>query len=166
MSNSSRDLDNRQSFLFEDPALDAPQSGCFASPVMGDLNRSRAIRVAISDALEKARKIFGKDRLTVAFEMSRLLGRDITKTMIDAWASEEKSAWRLPFEVAVAFCVAAMDWSIFEILLKPIGKRLADVNEVSISRFGEINLQMKKLKAERRHLEKVLEQQTLSKKKA
>lgn len=166
MSNSSRDLDNRQPSLFEDPALGAPQSGLFNSRVMGDLNRSRGIRVAISDSLEKARKIFGKDRLSIAFEMSRLLGRDITKTMVDAWASEEKSAWRLPFEVAVAFCVAAMDWSIFEVLLRPVGKRLAEANEVSISRFGEINLQLKKLKSERRHLERVLEKQTLSKKTA
>lgn len=110
----------------------------------------RDLRAAIAGALKVAHKVLKKDRVAVASEMSQLLNCKITKATLDAWAAESKAQWRLPLEYARAFCEVTQDWSIFEVVLYPTNKRLANREELAAARLAECDLKIDRLKTERK----------------
>lgn len=63
-----------------------------AEPIPASHDYRAQVAHLVSEALREG----GADRYRVAAEMSRLTGREITKTMLDAYASEGRDTFNLP----------------------------------------------------------------------
>lgn len=74
-----------------------------ASPLPG----THDYRVQISGLVGEVLKTTQADRFAVAAQMSRLVGRDISKHMLDAYSSEAREEFNLPLYLAPALEVAA-----------------------------------------------------------
>lgn len=75
----------------------------FRVPQPADLESpSMDLKVRIARAMATAMKNAPHDRYEVAARMSRILGRDVTKNMLDAYAAASKEA-HIP---NLAFCIA------------------------------------------------------------
>lgn len=51
------------------------------------------VALMVGDALKRARG----DRFDVAARMGRLMGKEVSKYMLDAWSSEARDAYNIPF---------------------------------------------------------------------
>ena len=122
-----------------------------ASPMPGDFDNDSRIRTALSEAIKKS----GKDRYEIAMIMSRLLGTDVTKTMIDSWTAPSRDAWQVPANKIAAFCEATGNSDVIRIVLEPLKKRMAFPGEDRLSELGRIELEIKRLGSRRRELLKV-----------
>lgn len=63
-------------------------------PAPGALDIGTQLRGLVSALLKDC----PLDRFEVAAVMSRLLGREITKHMLDSWTAESREGWRFPLE--------------------------------------------------------------------
>jgi len=90
-------------------------------------------------------------RYEIASKMSELLGRDITKTMLDAWLAESKE-WRNIKAIDLnAFCEVTGTLDPFRALLRPTG---ADVVEgKDRDRLELVRIQEKRKKMEAKEAE-------------
>lgn len=69
-----------------------------AAPIDASMDYRREVAALISKVLKEA----DIDRHDVAASMSRLSGREVSKYMIDAWCSESRDTYNMPFyEAAV-----------------------------------------------------------------
>jgi hypothetical protein len=101
MSKRGNKIDTRQLNLFECLKSIATER-CRQGIAEGALNVRETLRLALSDANSQC----ALSRHQIAGEMSHLLGREISKTTIDAWTAESKGNNRMPAEYLPAFCRA------------------------------------------------------------
>jgi len=76
-----------------------------APPVPANLPGSRDYRAVVAGLVAELLRhaaTHGADRYEVAARMSRLLGRDVSKYMLDAWTAESREDHNLPFAYLVA----------------------------------------------------------------
>lgn len=118
--------------------FDIPQA---PAPVSGSLDYCTELRFALSDALKKC----PRSRYEVAARMSELTGEEITKTMLDAWTAESKTAWRFPFEFAAAFEVATDTTILQELLARKRGSRILVGEDNLLAELGRIHKQRDEL---------------------
>lgn len=71
---------------------------------------------AIRAALVEVMKPLALSRWQVAGQVSELLGREISKSMLDAYCAESHDAHRLPADVAVAISVVAGNPHLLDVL--------------------------------------------------
>lgn len=83
----------------------------------GELN----VQPALSHTMSRAIRASGLDRYEVAARMSRLLGWEVTKSMLDSWTAESKEQHRPPAEVLPAFCVVTGCREALQILTDAAG---------------------------------------------
>lgn len=83
----------------------------------GSLNIDATLREMISHSLRKSKL----DRYGVAAEMSRQIGQDISKAMLDAYSATSKGCHRLPCQFLPAFILATGDVSILAMLCQKTG---------------------------------------------
>lgn len=83
-------------------------------PTAGGMDYGLELRHLISETLKNC----PKDRFTVAAEMSRLTGKEISKTMLDSWSAESREAWRFPYEFSPAFEVATGTYVLTEFMAR------------------------------------------------
>ncbi len=76
-----------------------PQPADLESPAMD-------LQVRIATAMSAAMKACPVDRYEVAMRMSRILGRDVTKNMLDAYAAPSKDTHIPNLEFCIAFDAA------------------------------------------------------------
>jgi hypothetical protein len=86
-------MSKKHDTLTQDMFFDIPR------PVTG--NGSLSCRKQIAATMSEA--LIGLDRYEVAAEMSKLLGRDISKSMLDAYTAESRENHTPPFDTAIAF---------------------------------------------------------------
>lgn len=117
-------------------------------PNKGALACRAEIAGLMSDALK------GNDRFEVATEMSKLLGREITKNMLDAYTAESREDHIPPFDTAIAFDLATNSHTLLDFAASKLGARISVGKDALNSQLGKLERvrdeaakQIKQLKA-------------------
>jgi len=126
--------------LFEIPAP--------PTPFGGSLNFDAQICASLSDTLKRC----PRDRYQVAAEMSRLLGREVSKHMLDAYSAESRDAYNFPLNYVAAFEVATESLSLTNLLAKLRGCRVLVGKEALLAELGKIEKEKSALAARERAL--------------
>ena len=121
-----RACDVRTTDLFEVPT--AP------SPAAGSLNFDIELRALLSETL----RLCQKDRYQVGADMSRLLGREVSRYMLDAYTAESREANNFPLNYAAAFEVATESHALTEFLSRKRGCRLLVGEDAILAELGRI----------------------------
>lgn len=122
------------------------------NPTEGSLDISEKLRRSMVNAI----KTSGKDRFQITGEMSRLVGRQITKMMLDSWTAESKPGNRPPADILPAFCKVTASTLPIEILNESagiFGLPGPDALRAEIQKFSE---QERQARAEKRKREMFL----------
>ncbi len=96
------------------------------------------------------------DRYAVAARMSRLTGREITKAMLDAYTSEAREAWNLPFWLAGALEAACDCHELSRWLAEVRGGRLYLGKENLEAQLGKLVRAKEETEAQIRRLKKII----------
>lgn len=97
---------------------------------------SLSCRAEIAHAMSEALK--GHDRYDIAAKMSRLLGRDISKHMLDAYTAESREDHIPPFDTAIAFDLATGANTLTTFAAQKIGAKLAVGQEALDAKLGQL----------------------------
>ena len=156
MSKKRRNIDNssqKQLSLFDEiQRIQQDLAACRPDSTQGSLNIAEKLRTAMVRAIRTS----GKDRFQIAGEMSHLVGRQITKMMLDSWTAESKPGNRPPADVMPAFCKATTSTEPIEVLNEPagiFGLPGPDALRAEIQKYAE---QERRARAEKRKREAFL----------
>lgn len=113
----------------------------------GGLSCRAEIAHTMSDALKN------HDRFEIAAKMSKLLGREISKHMLDAYTAESREDHIPPLDTAIAFDLAIGSSALAELFARKVGAKLVFGREALDTRLGKlermrdgVNQEIKKLK--------------------
>lgn len=120
--------------LFEIPSAPLPGGG--------SLNFDAQICHTLSEALTLSKK----DRYRIAGDMSRLLGREVSKHMLDAYTAESRDAYNFPLNYVAAFEVATESFALTQLLAKQRGCKLLVGEEALLTELGRIDRQEHELR--------------------
>lgn len=107
-------------------------------PAAASREGSMDYREQVSRMAGDAIKEFDGDRYALAAEMSRLTGKDVSKYMLDAYSSEARDEYNLPFWLAPAFEVACQTTLFSKWLAEVRGGRLLIGREVLNAELGKL----------------------------
>lgn len=134
----------RRSATITDPAqvsfFDAP-----AAPLVGH-ELSARIREALAETLATAKETLGRDRYAVATEMSRIMGRDVTKNMLDRYTAPSAEEWRFPLEALPALVAATGDARIVTIIAEASGYKVMPGEATAVAELVTLELQNRAIK--------------------
>lgn len=120
------------------------------APIAGAL----CCRVEVAHVMAEALR--EHDRYEVAAQMSKLLGTDITKNMLDAYCSESREEHHPSFERAIAFDMATGTHALANLMARKLGAKLAVGKDALNSELGKLERQRdeaaNKIKALKRQL--------------
>lgn len=105
------------------------------APIAGAL----CCRVEIAHAM--AETLREHDRYVVAAQMSKLLGTDITKNMLDAYCSESREEYHPSFERAIAFDMATGTHTLSNLMASKLGAQLVVGKDALNSVLGKLERQ-------------------------
>jgi len=97
---------------------------------------SLACRAQIAAIMSEALK--GHDRYTVAADMSRLLGREITKFMLDAYTAESRETHLPPVDTAMAFDMATNGFALINLYAQKLGAKVLVGREALDAEIGKL----------------------------
>lgn len=98
----------------------------------GGLSCRAEIAHVMSDALKN------HDRFDVAAKMSKLLGREISKHMLDAYTAESREDHIPPLDTAIAFDLAVGSSALAELFAKKVGAKLVFGREALDAKLGKL----------------------------
>lgn len=111
--------------------FDVPEA---APPDPGSQSHRQAVSHLVSDVLKGTHK----DRYTIAADMSRLSGREVSKYMLDAYCSEAREEFNLPFYLVPALEVACDSHALTAWLARVRGGRLHVGREALDAEIGRL----------------------------
>lgn len=94
----------------------------------------------------------GRPREVVAAEMSVLLDDDVSRSMLDAYASPARDGHKVPMSRFLGLVAITARLDLFDPLVREIGGALLIGEEVHTARIGQIETQIARLNEERRRL--------------
>lgn len=155
MAKLKKKIDTGQVSLFDViERIEAQQRAASeAKDTPGRLNIDATLREMISDALKHTKL----SRYEVAAEMSRLIGREITKSMIDSWSAESKENHRFPLAYLNAFCEATGDKSILRFIAEKAGGYFIEGADALYTELGRIERMKRDLQEKERLIKQMLE---------
>jgi|SRR5450830_450744 len=95
-----------------------------------------ACRAEIAGLMSEALK--GHDRYEVCIQMSKLLGRDISKHMLDAYTAESREDHIPAFDIAIAFDMAVGGHLLLDLAARKLGARVSVGKEVLHTQLGKL----------------------------
>ena len=134
-------IDTLSGDLFEVPQPVNPYAGALACRAQ--------IAHLMSDALK------GHDRYEVATQMSKLLGREFSKHILDAYTAESRDEHIPPIDTAIAFDMATGGMALLSFYAHKLGARLVVGKE-------NLNWQLGKLETMREDIAKQIKQVKLA----
>ena len=143
MSRRLRDILTPDLFEVPQPAPSAP----------GSLSCRAEIAGVMSEALRECEF----DRFEVAARMSRLLGREISKHMLDAYTSESRETHIPPLDVAIAFDKATEGFALANFYASKLGSRINVGEDVLLTELGRIDQMKNDLVRQEKAIRKYLE---------
>ena len=120
----------------------------------GNLDLDVPLREALSDALKHC----DLDRHAVAAEMSRLTGREISKSMLDAYTAESRSDHNFPFRYAAAFEAVTGSFCLTQLLAKSRGCKVLPGAEALLAELGRLEQMETEVKQQKTALKRYLDQ--------
>lgn len=127
-----------------------------ASKDAGSLSCRSVIAGIMSEVLANCASE-GIDRFEVAARMSRLLSREISKFMLDAYTSESREDHIPPLDTAIAFDMATGGISLLKFYADKLGCRVMVGKEVLLAELGRINHVKAEMAKQEKQLKKYLE---------
>ena len=113
----------------------------------------RQVAHMVSEALKDA----DGDRYEVAAKMSRLVGREVSKYMLDAWSSESREGHNVPFYMVPAL-ETACDTHLFTAwLAQKRGGKLLIGKDALLAELGKMERLRDEASRKIRQLKKVME---------
>ena len=105
-----------------------------AAPLPASMDYGREVAALVSEVLRNS----DCDRYEVAARMSRLTGKEVSKYMLDAWSSESRDAYNMPFYM-VPVLEAACETHVFSNwLADKRGGRLLVGKETLTAQLGKL----------------------------
>jgi hypothetical protein len=158
MTKSQKRLDtalNNQLDIFEviRRMSDVQRAASGQADTPGRLNIDATLREMVSDALKHTRL----SRYEVGAEMSKLIGREITKGMIDSWSAESKENHRFPLAYLPAFCEAVGDKSIIRLIAEKAGGYFIEGEEALYTELGKLERMKKEISEKEKLIKQMLE---------
>lgn len=147
MSNGGRKIDDRQMSLFD--LLSKAKRAGSSRDDEGSADVRDKLRRSLNDAIAAC----SLNRYQISGRMSHLLGRDITKSMIDAWTSESKDGHRFPAEYLPAFCRVTESREPLELLAEAAGMFAMPGPEALRAEIQRLGEKERKVRAEKRKRE-------------
>jgi hypothetical protein len=143
MSKSRPSADNGQLELFEllRQISDRHQALLTEEVTPGSLDVDRSVRELVSRAL----KASALDRYEVASQMSKAMGREISKAMMDAFSSESKEGHRFPVSYLPAFVTVTKDRVLLKFLAEKAGGYFLEGEEALSLSYSNIQAQKREL---------------------
>ena len=157
MTKKTKKIDARQTDIF---ALLKPA----APPTEGSMNVSMRLRQAISKAI----KASGKDRIDVCAEIYKLTSIEVAKSSLDSWSAESRDIsgdqidyngnrrWGMPAEVLAAFCHVTGSWEPLHIVAEACNFKALKGKDVVRARLGLLKEEITKKTHELKELERKL----------
>lgn len=132
---TTRDKDQMILDLFQDIAEKLSLNGGSQEQLSDFEFRFRQV---LKSTLETAAKrdVRPMDRIEVAAQMSRVLGREITKTNIDNWTAMSTLQRRIHVDAMKALCEVTGDWTALKLLVESCGFRLLTPDEAVCAEYG------------------------------
>ena len=121
----------------------------------GSLACREEIAGVMSDAIEKC----PLDRYKIAAEMSRLLRREITKFMLDAYTSESRTTQMPPIDTAIAFDFVVGGFPLITLYARKLGCKVVVGSEVLLHELGRIEHEETELAKRKKVIKKHLDNQ-------
>lgn len=118
----------------------------------GSFNIDASLREMISQSLKNTKL----SRYEVASEMSRLLGKEISKTTVDTWSAESKENHRFPLSYLNAFIKATGDKSILRFICEISGGCFIEGEDALRLELGRIEDQKRDLRRKEETIKKCL----------
>lgn len=97
---------------------------------------SLSCRIQIANTMSEA--LSGLDRYDVSATMSRLLDRDISKHMLDAYTAESREDHIPPLDTAIAFDVATEGYSLLYLYASKVGAKVAFGQDALAVELGQL----------------------------
>lgn len=114
------------------------------------------VKESVREALKSALDGCEMDRETVAREISRLVGEEVSVHSLNNWCAEGKSDRRIPLEYAAAVVAITGNRGVLDAALGVIGYRVLAPEEEDVLELGRITLEERsRRKAKRRVLERL-----------
>ena len=132
---------NQLGFTFETPAAAAGE-GCLAG-----------LEQQISTTVGVMLNSDGRSRWELAAAVSAYLGEDVSKAMLDAYASPAREEHKVPMSRFLGIMTVTGRHDLFDPLLRRTGAAVLVGEEVLTARLGHVRRQIEELKAEMRRLE-------------
>ncbi|WP_143860927.1 hypothetical protein [Nitrosovibrio sp. Nv4] len=98
----------------------------------------------------------GHDRYEVSATMSRLLGRDISKHMLDAYTAESREDHIPPLDTAIAFDMATSDISLLNLYASKLGARVSVGKDALNAELGKLENMRDEVVKQIKRLKKVM----------
>lgn len=96
----------------------------------------------------------GRRREVVAAEMSVLLGEDVSRAMLDAYASPAREGHKVPMARFLALVSVCSRHDVLDRIMREIGAAVLVGEEVHTAQLGNIDRQIAALKVERQAIER------------
>lgn len=135
--------------------FDVPQP---APQVPASMDYRATVAHLVAEMLKQAEG----DRYRIAAEMSRLTGKEVTKAMLDAYTSEARDAWNIPFWLAAALEASCESHALTNWLADVRGGRLYLGRENLEAQLGKLIRAKEETDAQIRKLKKLIGQLEVS----
>jgi hypothetical protein len=121
-----------------------------AATAAGSLACRAEIAHAMSDALK------GLDRYEVAYRMSRLLGREVSKFMLDAYTAESREDHIPPLDTAIAFDLATEAHTLVNLYAGKVGARVSVGKDAMDAKLGQLERVRDEVAKQIKHIKRLM----------
>lgn len=118
----------------------------------GSMNYSREIAAVMSQALKES----PHDRIEVAARMTRLLGREITLAMLNAYTAESRDTHNISLERAIAFDAATEGYALLNFFASKRGCRVLVGKDALLAELGRLDRMRAEIASQERLIRKLL----------
>lgn len=115
---------------------------------------SLSCRIEIASTMSEALK--GLDRYDIAAAMSRLLGRDISKHMLDAYTAESREDHIPPLDTAIAFDIATNTHCLVNLSACKQGARVLVGKDALAAELGKLERVRDEAAKNIKHIKRVM----------
>lgn len=125
--------------------FDAPQPATLPAALAG-------VDARIARTVAEILKHEDRDRVVIAAEMSVLLASQVSKAMLDAYASPAREEHNISFARMLALIAVTNRFDLLDRELRPIGAAVLVGDEIYTAEIGHIDSEIAKLKQRRTDL--------------
>ncbi len=120
----------------------------------GSFDIDRRLREMLSEGLRRC----DFDRYEAASRISRLVGREITKSHLDSWTAESKDGHNIPFKYVPAFCYVTGYKELLRLAAELVQCYLLESEDALLAELGKIDCQKRELTQKEKAVREYLKQ--------